>query len=939
MFICNLLLVGLLALQPAYAQEIQPDINNQNVQISKQERVLEPTSSVDNAQNTSEKEITVSDDKLELEPEDLKSKEETSGQDSFVSSSDDEEPPPPVVPKPPTVDPYKLLKGLVGSQETNLFTGAAGYQWQVPLPAGRQGLTPQLHLQYSSDMRMFDSLVGYGWMFDAGSIFRSTEQGKNNLYNNPHFSISQDGGTQELVLLNDAAQTYATRYGQDYRLYSFANNTWVVTHTNGTRYTYGVDTTGRLTNPDDASQTYKWVLQTVEDVHGNSIKYTYTTNGGGNLYPETIVYSDHQNVAALYQVRFVYEDRLAYTSYQRAFKVETNRRLAGIELYERSSGSFQLFRSYQLAYNQVNNAMQHLTSITAKAADNTTLPPVEFTYYDGTEGAEHQLPYLLKSVVSPFGGNTTYEYIPASLLRIEGQPRNFHPFPVQVVTRTIEQSGFGNADVITSYSFEGGHQFYEPADAYQRAYAGFHHATVTQADGSTQHVYHHQSQYSPDNDTSVLQGERLDHISKRGRVYRTEVYNPQLQLVQASIQHWEHQALPTVDATKDRFLVELETAIELAYEGTQTPKATATTYSYDEYGNVKHQLGEVTLTSDAGDFTDSLQDDRRTEMQYIENLNDYIVSYPYSRKSTNNGVFYGSEEWYYDGLPLSQASKGLMTTHLQKLQNTKRGGSITTEYEYNNYGLITLQRSPNGHNTTFTYDAHMLYPAVTINPLKHQTLYSYDYRHGIPASVTSPNGAQQAWMYDAYGRVLEERVSNSDAQSLLTKTTYTYNDAATPVLLMVENAITQTVSNNSYYYYDGNGRVVQSRVTSDTPGVYAITTTQYDDQGRPYKTSLPTEVTSTNYSSFTAPSALITETAFDSLDRPLINTTVLGTTTFSYLPWQVQKIDSEAHQLDFITDAYGNTTKVIEHNSGTTYETSYTYDANNNLTEVLDAIL
>src|SRR5262249_7434666 len=66
---------------------------------------------------------------------------------------------------------------------------------KVPLdiPPGRNGLQPDVSLQYNSQ-NTSDSIVGYGWTLSIPYIQRLNKTGSQDLYgNNPYFTSSIDG--------------------------------------------------------------------------------------------------------------------------------------------------------------------------------------------------------------------------------------------------------------------------------------------------------------------------------------------------------------------------------------------------------------------------------------------------------------------------------------------------------------------------------------------------------------------------------------------------------------------------------------------------------------------------------------------------------------------------------------------------------------------------
>ena len=67
------------------------------------------------------------------------------------------------------------IEGLGEAFQPMLNTGSARYQVKIPLPAGINGNTPQLSLQYDSGQG--NGPLGIGWTFGPGSISRQTDKG------------------------------------------------------------------------------------------------------------------------------------------------------------------------------------------------------------------------------------------------------------------------------------------------------------------------------------------------------------------------------------------------------------------------------------------------------------------------------------------------------------------------------------------------------------------------------------------------------------------------------------------------------------------------------------------------------------------------------------------------------------------------------------------
>ena len=54
---------------------------------------------------------------------------------------------------------------LSGAPDVDAQTGAYTYSYPIVIPPGRNNLTPELSLNYNSNDRTVDSIVGYGWSY------------------------------------------------------------------------------------------------------------------------------------------------------------------------------------------------------------------------------------------------------------------------------------------------------------------------------------------------------------------------------------------------------------------------------------------------------------------------------------------------------------------------------------------------------------------------------------------------------------------------------------------------------------------------------------------------------------------------------------------------------------------------------------------------------
>ncbi|MFB9315452.1 RHS repeat domain-containing protein, partial [Nocardioides plantarum] len=220
-----------------------------------------------------------------------------------------------------------------------------GFAWEYPLtlPAAGtgQGVTPDASVGYSSQMvdgqnttsNNQSSWVGQGWSYEGGYLERTyrpcaddkslpdAKETDDLCWAGPIVTLHMPGGsTTSLVKDDDTGEWHGdSDDGERVQLLTGANNGawsgehWVVTTTDGTRYTFGMsrlpgstadeatdsawtvpvysprsddpcyDTAGFAESHCDMA--YRWNLDLVEDVHGNAAVYDYAVEG--NYYSST----------------------------------------------------------------------------------------------------------------------------------------------------------------------------------------------------------------------------------------------------------------------------------------------------------------------------------------------------------------------------------------------------------------------------------------------------------------------------------------------------------------------------------------------------------------------------------------------------------------------------------------------------------------------------
>ncbi|WP_437780382.1 SpvB/TcaC N-terminal domain-containing protein [Sorangium sp. So ce1097] len=284
-------------------------------------------------------------------------------------------------------------------------TANLGYPLRVP--PGRNGLSPDLALTYSSARG--NGWLGVGWDLEISSIQHDTRFGVPD-YDGTKIQNDHPGsvaGSMRYAL--DGAQLTAVgpaaggvRYqrrveGAFQRILRLPTGEpgifyWEVTDKNGVKSVYGKTANARLADPNDASRVFKWNLEYAEDRFGNRIVFKYfhdeQTMSGVTMpqvYPKRICYGAigsqiEDDCEGTYNVSFVLDaadTRPDRTVDARAgFPIKTSRRLESVEV----AFGDTIIRSYDFRY-------------TAGAFQKTLLEEVGLLGTDGTELYKHDFEY------------------------------------------------------------------------------------------------------------------------------------------------------------------------------------------------------------------------------------------------------------------------------------------------------------------------------------------------------------------------------------------------------------------------------------------------------------------------------------------------------------------------------------------------------------------
>ena len=207
----------------------------------------------------------------------------------------------------PIFDPVKNYLPSVNQFEVDKQSGTARVQYPINLPAGPGGLAPKVTLSYNSGnidrvdgSNQGSSSIGWGWDLSTSyvaarqHVFNGGCPSLQTPYGPWTTSIVADGINGDLVLGSDnvngvnywhtSNESFArVEYIAGTDPYSRTTDSWIAWDKNGTRYQFdlnaltedSINETGGLCTGSPALTTYKWMLHTVTDVHGNTLTYSY----------------------------------------------------------------------------------------------------------------------------------------------------------------------------------------------------------------------------------------------------------------------------------------------------------------------------------------------------------------------------------------------------------------------------------------------------------------------------------------------------------------------------------------------------------------------------------------------------------------------------------------------------------------------------------------
>ncbi|MCW5550967.1 MAG: VCBS repeat-containing protein [Verrucomicrobiae bacterium] len=282
------------------------------------------------------------------------------------------------------------IEGLGESFEPQLNTGTYSMGLPLKLPPVRGAVQPEVRLAYNSGSG--NGPLGLGWRLDVPALQRQTDKGLPQYTTNDTF-VTFAG--EELVALADGTFR-AENEAAFTRWENLGPNGWRATRRDGTILRYGQTAQARQDHPELG--TFKWMLESAQDLNGNQVAYSYVKDAG-DIYLDAVEFGHHVTLpSSFYRLSFNYEtnrpDCLA--DYRGRFRAETRWRLASAALEFEG----RRIRFWRFEYH-TNSPLSLLArfiqfgderSATNGSAQLNTdyLPPVSFDYSLPPLGANRQ---------------------------------------------------------------------------------------------------------------------------------------------------------------------------------------------------------------------------------------------------------------------------------------------------------------------------------------------------------------------------------------------------------------------------------------------------------------------------------------------------------------------------------------------------------------------
>jgi RHS repeat-associated protein len=341
-------------------------------------------------------------------------------------------------------------------------------------------------------------------------------------------------------------------------------------------------------------------------------------------------------------------------------------------------------------------------------------------------------------------------------------------------------------------------------------------------------------------------------------------------------------------------------------------------FGYDGYGN-------ATTSYEHGDY--GVTGDERTAVRgYYPNPTKYIVGLQayenvYAGIGTG-GTLMKRTRTVFDANASYDVAPTVGNVKQVQKWNSVTGGDIVESYAYDSWGNRTKATDVRGNATTETYDGtYHLYRLSKCNALNHCATTAWDYVLGAKTGDTDSNNSTINWSYDGLGRVTRE--SHPDGGYAV----HSYLNWGDATSQRIRKAVYDGSADGQWEesYVDGLGRKYKEVKKGD----FTQETQFSDTSKRVWKQSYW-------YATGETPKSIVY--AYDGAGRERTVTAPDGSySEKAYGNGTVTHYDELRHEKTTWQRALGGIAQIREKIGGTDYYTTYSYDAVDRVTRVVDA--
>ena len=287
-------------------------------------------------------------------------------------------------PTPPTLTELPAISGASGSDlgitPSNLdvsATGAAVYTIPIAVPAGINGVQPNLALTYNSQAG--NGIAGYGW--NITGISKITRVGSTPYHNGQLTGVNLTE-TDQFALDGQRLLLKEGTHGADGAVYEIENFSNVKVVAKGT-FGNGIfgpsyfevlypDGSKAYYGKNNGRRPYEYNISLWENAQGVSIQYAYKTLDGHHIpLIENITYGAKGEAMANCMVHFEYNNRSrSETFYIGGIEFNSLYKLSAISV----SSNGKEYRKYDLSYNANSLGYDRLETVQESAAGENRVP-------------------------------------------------------------------------------------------------------------------------------------------------------------------------------------------------------------------------------------------------------------------------------------------------------------------------------------------------------------------------------------------------------------------------------------------------------------------------------------------------------------------------------------------------------------------------------------